>query len=94
MFDFTVKPDGGDEFRVTATSRDVYVFEKATKGRRSMAAITTDMHMSDMYGLAHLAATRQQLFTGSLDEFAAGCDIDLADDEEPDPTRPDQSPEA
>lgn len=94
MFDFTVKPDGGDEFRVTATSRDVYVFEKATKGRRSMASITTDMHMSDMYGLAHLAATRQQMFTDSLDQFAASCDIDLVDVEEPDPTPPARSPEA
>jgi hypothetical protein len=44
--------------------------------------------MADMYKLAHLASKRQQLFNGTLDEFASSCDIDFEEEEEPDPTQP------
>jgi hypothetical protein len=87
MFEFTIRPDDADEYKVTATSRDFYVFERTTKGR-SFADVGTNLHMADMYKLAHLASKRQQLFNGTLDEFASSCDIDFEEEEEPDPTQP------
>lgn len=95
MMDFKVTPDEGDEYEVTATSRDVYVFEKTHKGK-SFNGVMTDMHMTDLYALAHIASRRQQLYTGSLDEFAKTCDIDPinSDDDDPDPTQPEASPGA
>lgn len=92
MITFTIRPDGGKPYPLTATSRDVFVYEKTNKGK-SFASIMNDLHMSDMYGLAHLAARRQQLFAGTLAEFAESCDLDMEDDDEADPTQPEASPE-
>lgn len=92
MIEFTVKPDTGDEFKVEATSRDVYVWEKITKSH--MGQLQDNISMTAMYSLAHLAAKRQQLFNGSLDEFTQTCDLDFDDMPEPGPTRPEASPES
>lgn len=90
MIDFKIQPDGKDEFEVKATSRDVYVWEKAGRGR-SFQKLTADLHMTELYEVAHIAARRQQLFTGSLEEFATTCELkfEQADDaQEVDPTSP------
>lgn len=91
MIEFTVKPDGGDEYQVTATSRDVYVWEKITKSH--MGQLQGNVSMTAMYSLAHLASKRQQLYSGTLDEFTESCDLDFDDTTEPDPTSPEASAE-
>lgn len=92
MIEFTVVPDGGETYVVTATSRDVFVWEKLGKGR-SLSQMKANLHMADMYQLAHLASKRQQLFAGSLEEFTDSCDLQFEEDDEPDPTQPEASPE-
>ena len=92
MIDFTVQPDVGEPFEVKADSRDVYVWEKAGRGR-SMGQLMANMPMVDLYAVAHIAARRQQLFTGTLDEFAATCALHFEPDDDDDqadadPTRP------
>lgn len=83
MFDFKVTPDDGDEFTVTADSRDVLVFERASKGR-TLANLVEDKSYVDLYRLAHIASKRQGKFTGPLDEFEQTCVLDTVGDEEDD----------
>lgn len=91
MIGFKVVPEGGDEYEVTATSRDVYLFEKLNKGK-TFQSLVNNLEMGDMYRLAHLASKRQQLFTGTLEEFTDSCDLEVnSDDEEPGPTPPEVS---
>lgn len=87
MFDFKIQPDGGDEFTVTAGSRDVLVWEKTTKGA-SFGSIADGLKLADLYKIAHIAAKRHGLFNGTLAEFEASCELDMVAQEEPDPTRP------
>lgn len=87
MFTFTVVPDNGEPFQATATSRDVVIWEKLGKGR-SMSRVAQEPTMGDLYSLAHVAARRLQLFTGTLEEFEHSVDIDFeGEDEAPDPTQ-------
>lgn len=85
MIDFTIKPDGGEAYEVTATTRDIYVWEKAGRDR-TINKLIGDVSMQAMYELAHVAARRQQLFTGALDEFVESCDLDFEQPEDVDPT--------
>lgn len=94
MFTFTVRPDAGEEYELKATSRDVYVWERTGKGR-TLRGFLESVSMASCYELAHIAARRQQTFTGTLAEFADTHDLDFREDEqdgEPDPTRPAPSP--
>jgi len=89
VFTFTVRPDGGGPFQVKASTRDVLVWEKAGPNR-SMAKLIEDLHLASVYQVAHIAARRQQLFDGSLDEFEKTCDLDIdkvLQVDEPDPTQ-------
>jgi hypothetical protein len=86
MISFKVTPENGEPYRVTATARDVLTWEKTSKGK-SFTALMSDPHLADLYRIAHLASWRQQLFTGSLPDFESTCEIDMEDDEEPDPTQ-------
>lgn len=74
MFPFDITPDGGATVRVVATSRDVSHWERTGKGR-SLAAIERDARMSQLEEIAHLAAQRAGVFTGTLEEFRASVDI-------------------
>lgn len=86
-----MRPDDGAEFEVVATSRDIVVWEKTAQGRNfsSLAAAA----MSDFYGIAYIAARRQGLFEGTRKDFDASVDLDVEEDDEPDPTQPDPSTE-
>lgn len=93
MFEFTVKPDAGEPFDVEGTTRDVLAWERTTKGA-SIGAMKTNPKLTDLYKIAHLAATRQQLFTGSLETFMETCDLIVHDEDDedegddgPDPTQ-------
>lgn len=88
MITFTVRPDGGEPYELTAGSRDVLQWERTTKGKS--AATLGDM--ADMYKVAWLAAKRQGLYDGSLQDFETTVDLETEGDEDgsdegPDPTR-------
>lgn len=95
MIEFTVQPDGGEKYEVTATSRDIVVWEKRTAsgkgGPRSFAQLMSDLRMTDMYIIAHVASKRLGLFEGSQADFEQGVDLEFDIEEEPDPTPPEAS---
>lgn len=93
MFEFEVSPDGAEPFALKARWRDVVVWEKSGRDR-SMGTLMTDMRAAWLDELAHLAATRQGLYSGTYAEWAANVDLDLvASGEQPDPTPQDPSTE-
>lgn len=75
MFKFTVKPDGGKEYEVVGTARDVMQWEKEGSGRA--LAHLQQVRMTDLYALAHVASRRQGLFKGTLSEFESSVDIEF-----------------
>jgi len=89
MITLKVMPDAGAAYVVTATTRDIAKWERTNRGA-SFAKLQSDMHATDLYVIAYLAASRQGLFTGTQAEFAETCDLDVLDDEDdgPDPTQP------
>lgn len=90
MLDFKVTPENGQPFEVTATTRDIYRWEKTTRGA-SFGKLREDQHMVDLYKIAYFAATRQGMWSGTLAEFEDTCDLDIlnkSEEEEPDPTPP------
>lgn len=90
MLDFTVKYDSGEQFEVTADSRDVVVFERTSKGR-TLNDLIEGKSFTDMYRLAWIASKRQGLITTDLATFEKDAVLELGDDddetEEADPTR-------
>lgn len=86
MFSFTVKPDEGEEYELTATSRDIYFWEKTHKDA-SFDNFREATNMVELYEVAHVAARRQGKTDLSLDEFVNTCDLAFEEEEEPDPTR-------
>ena len=87
MFDFTVTPDDGDPFEVTAGSRDTLVWERTTRGA-SLAQLSEGLKIADMYRIAHIASRRLGLFSGDLKSFEETCEIESRDTPEVDPTQP------
>ena len=90
MFTAYVVLEDGEEIDIRVEIRDVGFWERAGKGR-SLARFQADVSITAVQEMAHLAARRQQLYTGTLTEFQ---ELDLTFDmeEEPDPTR--QGPSA
>ncbi|TKG58050.1 hypothetical protein [Prauserella endophytica] len=86
MIDFKIRPDGGEPFEVTATTRDILNWEKVTKGA-SLKQLMEDLHAGDLYKVAHFASKRTQQFTGTLQEFEQSCDLEFEIEEEKDPTQ-------
>lgn len=82
MIDFKLTPDGGDTYEVKATTRDILQWERTTKGA-SLKKLMEELHMADLYKVAHFAARRTQQFTGSLQELQDTTDLvfDLEDEE-------------
>lgn len=78
MIEFDVRPDGADEFRLVATSRDVSLWERTGKGR-SVGQIERDPRMSQLEEVAYTACRRQGLWSGTLEEFRANVDIQPID---------------
>jgi len=87
LFDFKVKPDAGEPYDVTATTRDIVTWERGGKDR-SFSQFGETMRMGDMYGLAHAASKRQGLFSGDLATFEATVDLELVAEGDADPTKP------
>lgn len=94
MFRFKVMPDDAEPFVVEAMTRDIYRWEKVTKGA-GFNKLKDEMRTEDLYAVAYFASTRHDLFTGTLADFRETCDFDILPDEdddqgdgEPDPTPP------
>lgn len=86
MFTFTVQSvDDGEQWQVTADSRDVVMWEKAHKGR-TMKTLTENPSMTAYYELAHFAAKRQRLYNGSLNDFIDGHQLVFTVEDDVDPT--------
>jgi hypothetical protein len=88
MLDVTLTPDDGDTISLHVDSRDVYRWEKCSRGKKSMVDLQQPS-MTDMYELAHIACKRKAIFDGTLEEFIDAYAIDI-DGEAPDvdPTEP------
>lgn len=90
MFDFKVTTAEGDEpFKVTATSRDIALWERTNKGA-SLSQLNDNMRMTDLYKIAYNACERHGLWHGPLREFEVSVDLEVLDDDDDpgDPTRP------
>lgn len=85
MIDFKVKPDGADEYEVTATSRDLYLWEKTNKGK-TLKSLMESLAVVDLYAVAHIASRRAGQFDGNLADFSSTTDLTFEMEEEPDPT--------
>lgn len=83
MYTFTVQPDGGESFEVTASTRDVLKWEKTTKGA-TVARLERNPSIVDLYAIAWHASKRAKLFAGSLAEFEDTCDIVTHDEDQDD----------
>jgi hypothetical protein len=92
MFDFEIRPDHGEPYKLTAESRDVLVWEKTGRGR-SLKTLTDNVSLADMYEISHIAARRQGFFNGNLGEWEKTVNLDLTDSGEPDPTQSAASPD-
>lgn len=91
MITLTIRPDGGEPYKITATARDVLAWEKTTGSKKSFVDLVNEPTMVDLYRVAHLACWRQGLFTGTQQEFEASCEVtgvaEEVEDEAPDPTQ-------
>lgn len=88
MIDFKVVPDNGDAYEVTAGTRDLMKWEKANPGSSALQFAQGTARLSDLYAIAHIAAKRQGLFKGTLDEFEDSVELEFEEaDEAPLATR-------
>lgn len=87
MINFMITPDDGEPYSLTAGSRDVMFWEKTTKGA-ALIQLREGLKLTDLYKIAWIAARRQSLFAGSLEEFEKTCELGYEEEPEPDPTPP------
>lgn len=89
---FRLTPDVGEPYEVRASGRDIYVWETRYPDK-TVSGLWARLAMVDLYTLAHTAAQRQGLFTGSLNDFVTTHEIDFDTDESAaDPFPPAPSP--
>lgn len=81
MFTYTVRPDGGEPYVVTATMRDVLRWERTSpKGRLPRKAEDLGTASAEnAYSLAYVASKRQGRFAGTEQEFEETVDINGGD---------------
>lgn len=89
MFTFRVKPDIGEPFDLTVSSRDVVMWEKMDRNN-TITRLEANPSMVDLYWVTHIAAKRQNLFPGVLAEWENSVDLEPLDSDlkSSDPTRP------
>ena len=86
MFTFTLTDEAGEETTVKADSRDVLVWEKTSRSNETYVGLLTDLAMTKLYRLAHIAAKRQGVYDGKLADFETAYVLDI-DQEETNPTQ-------
>lgn len=92
MFSFRVKPDSGEAYNLTVTSRDVVMWEKTDRSNR-ISRLENDPTITDLYSVTHIAARRQGMFHGSLAEWETSVDLDpITEENAQDPTQPGRLP--
>jgi hypothetical protein len=74
MFTLDIAPDEAEKYRIVATSRDISLWERTTKGA-SLKRLEENTMIGDLEHIGWLASKRQGLFGGSLLEFRATCDV-------------------
>lgn len=80
MFAFTVTPDEGSPFEVTADSRDILQWEKRNRGA-TLKGLLENLAMTDLYKVAFIACRRQEKFDGTPEEFQDSVVLDFELDE-------------
>lgn len=96
MIAYALVGQDGEKLEFTATARDVFMWEKAYKGK-SFGQLKDNLHMWDLYAIAHLACKRLGHTDLALDPFVdAYPDLDWREmAKQPiameDPTQPAQS---
>lgn len=84
MYKFKVSPDDDKSYTVVSNNRDVLAWERQ-KPTRAAQQLSENVHLADLYWIAHRAAKRQGLYGGTLKDFEETCDVDVlgpADDDE------------
>lgn len=84
MIEVEVRPDEGDNYTVTITSRDVRAWEKAGRGRK--LDVEGGVSFTALYELTWRAAKRGGKFEGALTDFEDTNDIEPLGESEVDPT--------
>lgn len=75
MYDFTMTPDEGEPYDITATSRDIAVWER-TGYQNSLKALLEAPTMKAFYSLAYTACRRQgRTVPDSLDGYMGTTDL-------------------
>lgn len=94
MFSIKVVPvDGAESYHVKVTSRDLLRWERTTRGNKTTAQLINEMPMGDLYKAARFAAIRLEFISPSVtvSEWEELVDIvpdmDVEEEEKPDPTR-------
>jgi hypothetical protein len=90
---FDVEPEDGEQFEVKADSRDVVVWEKTSRTNERYLELISNMRMSAMYRLCHIAARRQGLVDCKLDEFEKDYILHFATEDVVTPTQAEVSNE-
>jgi len=82
--------ESGEDLKVTATSRDILVWEKTSRSNESFTNLVTAPHLAQYYRVSWIAAKRLGEFDGTLHEWEDQYDLDLDRVEEGSifPTRP------
>lgn len=70
MIAYVLKGADGSRLEFEAGAGDVYMWEKRYKGK-SLGSLKADIHMWDLYAIAHQTALRTGDWDGSLDDFVA-----------------------
>lgn len=82
-----VTPDGVDPYTVIVNGRTVVAWERSGRGN-SFSNLQADLKLTDVYGLAYVAAKTSGVYAGSLAEFEATVEVRVVNAPEPDPTLP------
>lgn len=85
--------ESGETTELKADSRDVLVWEKTSRSNETYIELITGMSMAKFYRLAHIAAKRQEVFTGKLADFENAYLLTLPVEEEVVPTQGDPTSE-
>ena len=69
MIDITVRPDDGEEYQVTATSRDILIWERTNRKGLIFADLMERLALDNLYWLAWITSRRLGLYGGTKQEF-------------------------
>lgn len=80
---FQVDPDDGDPYRIVADTRDLYVWEKTTPNKQlTLQQVGEELRLVELYRIAWIAARRQGMYAGTLDDFAATHQVEPTGEDE------------